>query len=432
MKALYFDQQTEGKTIRAEPIPEDMHADAQKWRENLFEVLTQLRRQGPHHLGISRRQGDPAATLRAADPRADAGPADPAGPVRLGPRAHRHPAAHGRRHATICRARSIGRRWSARNPKKKDKEESRKPDPKEPFAAWSSRSSPTRTATSVLPAHLLRHAQGEQPGVRTRCRKAKEFASKIYHIHRRPDQPRGPADAYAGDIVGIIGPKDSITGDTLCDPQHPIVLEQIQFAEAVVSQSIEPESSADKDKLTTALDRLKREDPTFTWRLDPDTGQTLMSGMGMLHLEVKKHRLERDFRLKVKVRKPRVSYRETFTRAVKIEGECVRQAIGVGSGLFAKLTVDFTLDPTLAPNVIESDAPDGIPPLFEEAAREGVAGALSSGELGYPVIGVRARIHSHQMDQALSNDIAFAAAGADAVHKALKGNMQLLEPMMRA
>ena len=195
--------------------------------------------------------------------------------------------------------------------------------------------------------------------------------------------------------------------------------------------SIEPESSGDKDKLTAALDRLKREDPTFTWRLNPDTGETTMNGMGILHLDVKKHRLERDFRLKVKVRKPLVSFRETMMHPAKIEGECVRQAIGVGGGLFAKVTVDFTLDSTLAPNVIESDAPDEIPPLFVEAAREGVAGALSSGELGYPVIGVRARIHSHQMDQALSNDIAFAAAGADAVHKALKGNMQLLEPVMR-
>src|SRR5204862_3785635 len=125
------------------------------------------------------------------------------------------------------------------------------------------------------------------------------------------------------------------------------------------------------------------------------------------------------------------SFRETLTRAARIEGECVRQAIGAGSGLFAKVTVDFEPDPTLGPNVIESDAPDGIPPLFVEAAREGVAGALSSGELGYPVIGVRAKISGHQVDEQLSNEIAFQAAGADAVHKALRGNMTLLEPVMR-
>ena len=156
-------------------------------------------------------------------------------------------------------------------------------------------------------------------------RQAKEFASKLYHIHADPKHREEElSEAPAGDIVAIIGPKESITGDTLCDPQHPIVLEQIQFAEAVVSMSIEPESSADKDKLESALGRLKREDPTFTWRVDADTGQSLMSGMGILHLEVKKHRLERDFRLKVRVGKPRVSYRETIKNTFRKRGQ-VRQ-----------------------------------------------------------------------------------------------------------
>src|SRR4029077_18611023 len=137
-------------------------------------------------------------------------------------------------------------------------------------------------------------------------KEVKEFASKLYHIRADPNNREDLPVASAGDIVGIIGPKDSITGDTLCDPQHPVILEQIQFAEAVVSQSIEPESSADKDKLVDTLNRLKKEDPTFTWRVDTDTGQTLMNGMGLLHLEVKQHGMERDFRLKVRVGKPRV------------------------------------------------------------------------------------------------------------------------------
>jgi elongation factor G len=319
---------------------------------------------------------------------------------------------------------------AGKHPEKKDKDEQRKPDPKEPFAAL--------VFKIVSDKHgdlfYLRIYSGQLKAnsrVWNPVRKAKEFASKIYHILADPTNREDLPIAYVGDIVGIIGPKDSITGDTLCDPQHPIVLEQIYFAEAVVSRSIEPESSADKDKLVDALNRLKREDPTFTWRVNPDTGETQMNGMGILHLDVKTHRLERDFRLKVKVRPPRVSYRETLSRPVKIDGECVRQAIGVGSGLFAKLKVDFELDPTLGPNVVESDAPDEIPPLLIEAAREGVAGALQSGELGYPVIGVRARIHGHQMDESLSNDIAFQAAGADAVHKALRENMTLLEPVMK-
>src|SRR6185295_16835436 len=107
-------------------------------------------------------------------------------------------------------------------------------------------------------------------------------------------------------------------------------LEQITFAEAVVSRSIEPESSADKDKLVEVLNRLKREDPTFTWKVDPDTGQTMMYGMGLLHLEVKQHKMEREDRLKVRVRSPQVSYRETLKRTVKVEGECVRKTGTIG------------------------------------------------------------------------------------------------------
>src|SRR5947209_2023704 len=225
-----------------------------------------------------------------------------------------------------------------RNPAKKDKEEQRKPDPKEPFSALVFKIVADKHGDlfylRVYSGTLKANSRVWNPG-----RQVKEFTSKLYHILADPTDRVDLPVVYAGDIVGVIGPKDSITGDTLCDPQHPIILEQIQFAEAVVSMSIEPESSADKDKLVDALDRLKREDPTFTWRIDSDTGQMLMSGMGILHLEVKKHRLERDFRLKVRVSKPRVSYRETLKKAIKIEGECVKQA-GT-TGLFAKVTVDF-------------------------------------------------------------------------------------------
>src|SRR5205823_9523046 len=136
-----------------------------------------------------------------------------------------------------------------------------------------------------------------------------------------------------------------------------ILLEPIHFADAVVSQSIEPETSADKDKLAATLTLLQREDPTFQVRTDKDTGQTLMSGMGMLHLEVKRHRMERDFRLKVRVSEPRVSYRETLRRAITVEGECIRQA--GSSGLFAKVTVALEPLPSGKGVVVENALPDG-------------------------------------------------------------------------
>jgi elongation factor G len=223
--------------------------------------------------------------------------------------------------------------------------------------------------------------------------------------------------------------KDSITGDTLCDIQHPILLERIQFAEAVVSQAIEPESSADKDKLEKVLNLLGREDPTFTWRLDRDTGQTVMSGMGTLHLEIKRHRMEGDFRLKIRVYPPRVSYRETIRQPVQVVGECVHQA-GT-SGQFAKVAVRF--EPYAGPEPIRVETlvePEVLPPEFLAAAEQGIRGALNSGELGYPVMKVRATMVGGEMEEHVSNEMAFQAAGADAVHKAMRDNIVLLEPKM--
>jgi elongation factor G len=429
-KAYYYNERDEGKTFRVEAVPSELEGEVGRWREFLFDVLT--RHDDKDRITSLFLEGKdiPLPTLRQVIREQTL--ARQIQPVLCG---------SGREHigiqplmdavtyylpSPLDRPPVVGR-----NPAKKDKEEQRKPDTKEPFAALVFKI----VADTHGDLYYLRIYSG-QLKANTRpwnpVRGIKEFASKIYHIHADPKNREDLPIAYAGDIVGVVGPKDSITGDTLCDQQHPIVLEQIQFAEAVVSMSIEPESSADKDKLTDALNRLKREDPTFTWRLDPDTGQTLMNGMGILHLEVKKHRLERDFRLRVRVSKPRVSYRETLKRHVVVEGECVRHSPGGGAGLFAKVKVEFHPDGKLGPNLVESRPSEDIPPLFVHAAQEGVTGALQSGELGYPMIGIKAVITGFTMDQALSNDIAFQAAGADAVHKALKDNMVLLEPVMRS
>ncbi len=225
------------------------------------------------------------------------------------------------------------------NPKKKDKEEKRKPDPKEPFAGLVFKIV-SDTHGELYYVRIYSGTLKAQSRIHNPGRDGKELISKLFHTYADPTQRKELAEAYAGDIVAVLGLKEAITGDTLCETQHPILLERITFAEAVVSRSIEPESSADKDKkMENILNVLRREDPTFTWKIDRDTGQTVMSGMGTLHLEIKQHRMERDFRLKVRVSKPRVSYRETLRKAVRIEGECVRQA--GGTGLFAKVVVEF-------------------------------------------------------------------------------------------
>lgn len=434
MKAYFAEPRTEGKTFHTTPVPPELQAEVQRWRDYLFEVLTKFDDKDRITTAYLEGQDIPLATLRQVIREQTL--ARQIQPVLCG---------SGREHAGIQPLMDAVCYYlpcpldrppvKGRNPKK-NKEETRKPDPKEPFSGLVFKI----VADTHGDLYYLRIYSGTLKAnsrvLNPECRlysppkEVKEFASKIYHIHADPKNREDLPVAYAGDIVGIIGPKDSITGDTLCEQQNPVVLEQIQFAEAVVSMSIEPESSADKDKLTDSLDRLKREDPTFSWRIDSDTGQMLMSGMGILHLEVKKHRLERDFRLKVRVSKPRVSYRETLRKSVSIQGECVRQA-GT-TGLFAKVTVDFEpikVDEGVV--VVNQIPPETLPPDLMYAAEQGIRFALQSGELGYPVIGVRATMKAAQMQEDLSNDVAFQAAGADAVNRALRGNMTLLEPVMR-
>jgi elongation factor G len=436
MKAFYYDARTEGKTFRTEEIPAEFQADANRWRDYLFEILTKYDDKDRVTSLYLEGQPIPQAVLRQLIREQTL--ARQIQPVLCG---------SGREHAGIQPLMDAVCFYlpspldrpavEGRNPKKKDKKETRKPDPKEPFSGLVFKI----VADTHGDLYYLRIYSGTLKAnsrvLNPECRlfhpakEVKEFASKIYHIHADPKNREDLPTAFAGDIVGIIGPKDSITGDTLCDQQHPVVLEQIQFAEAVVSMSIEPESSADKDKLTDSLDRLKREDPTFSWRIQADTGQMLMSGMGILHLEVKKHRLERDFRLKVRVSTPHVSYRETLHKPIKVEGECVRQA-GT-TGLFAKVSVEF--EPIAVEQgvvVINQIPPETLPPDLMLAAEQGIRGALESGEQGYPVIGVKATLRGAQMQEETSNDVAFQAAGADAVHKAMRQNMKILEPVMRS
>lgn len=428
MKAIYYNQKDEGKTFRVEAIPPEYEADARKWRENLFEVLTQHDEQDKLTTAYLEGSEIPTSTIREVLRRQTL--ARQIQPVLCG---------SGRENIgiqplmdAIC--------WYLPNPldvppvvginpKKKNQEEPRKTDAKEPFAALVFKI----VADTHGDLYFLRIYSGTLKAnsrVWNPERNCKEFASKLYHTHADPKHREDLPVAYAGDIVAIIGPKESITGDTLCEPQHPIILAPIHFAEAVVSQSIEPESSADKDKMEEVLNRLKREDPTFTWRISADTGETMMSGMGVLHLEVKQHRMERDFRLKVRVRKPKVSYRETLQGPITVEGECIRQA--GATGLFAKVNVEFQPHAEeQAIKVIQAVDDEALPAEFVTAAEQGILGALQSGELGYPVIHVRAKITGGQMEEGTSNEIAFQAAGADAVHKALRNNMQLLEPVMR-
>jgi elongation factor G len=430
MKARFFDAGDYGRTVRTADIPDESLDEARAYRERLFDVLT---RNDDKDLITS-------AVLEGQDP----DPAKVRQLVReqcLARTIYPVLAGSGREHIGIQPLLDAVTYYlpspldrppvAGTNPKGSKKEERRKPDPKEPFAglvfkaAWHPNGH--RFFVRVYSGTLRPNTRALNPR-----RDAKENVAKLFHVHADPNRGLEEVESGpAGDIVCVIGLKDTSTGDTLCDTQHPILLETISFAEAVVSQSIEPDSGADKDKLGLALEALQLEDPTFKVKADKDTGQTLMSGMGTLHLEVKKHRLERDFRVKVRVGKPRVSFREMLREPRQFEAHIERLG---DKPAFAKLKVSFTNfrseKPVAVFNAMNTDE-NPVPVAFLAAAERALTDALQTGELGYPMMHAQARILDAKFDPQLSSEDAFVAAAIQAYREATRGNIQLLEPIMK-
>ncbi|NBV65147.1 MAG: elongation factor G, partial [Planctomycetes bacterium] len=269
----------------------------------------------------------------------------------------------------------------------------------------------------------------------------KENVSRLYEMHA---QNRTALDETGcGQIVAVVGLKDSYTGDTLCDPDHPIILERMTFPEPVISMSIEPNSADDKKKLGEALTTIRREDPSFRSNYNDETGETIISGMGELHLEIIKNKLVRDMKVNVTVGKPRVAYRETITGTAKdIRGLFKKQTGGRGQYGDAVMTVmPMTKEEAdaeelvMKDGVVFEDKVSGgvIPREFIPSVEYGARQAAASGILGgYPVINVRAQLVYGSYHDVDSSQIAFEQAGALAFREACtRAGLALLEPIMK-
>ena len=314
------------------------------------------------------------------------------------------------------------------DPAKPDKKLIRKPDPNEPFCGLVFKIQAERHGdlhyVRVYSGTLNANTRAYNPG-----KDKKENVSQLWHVQASRKEQIDSVEA--GDIVGIIGLRHSITGDTLCDAKQPVLLETIQFPETVISMAIEPESSAERKKLADVLEMLKRQDPTFRAMTSEETGQTLISGMGELHLEVIKHRLLRDFNLNVRVHKPRVSYRETVKTAVEVTGECNQPL--AGQTLFAR--VKIRLEPYNAgdrPVAVVPGGTEGIPPNFLQSVLDALSEeSHGGGSLGFPLLKAKVTVLGGEARED-SNEIAFRRAAADAFRKALQqAGIVLLEPIMK-
>ncbi len=260
-------------------------------------------------------------------------------------------------------------------------------------------------------------------------RDKKERISRLLlmHANRRQDLE----EAKAGDIVAAIGLKNTTTGNTICDPDHPILLEVMKFPAPVVSVAIEPKTKADLDKLGESLQKLAEEDPTFRVESNEETGQTIISGMGELHLEIIVDRLLREFRVQANVGSPRVAYRETITQSVTAEGKFVRQS--GGRGQFGHVVMEFEPLHDGTEFKFEDKVVGGtVPREYISSVEHGVKDAMSSGVVaGYPVVGILARLVDGSYHEVDSSDIAFKIAGSMAFQEACrKAKPVLLEPIM--
>ena len=260
----------------------------------------------------------------------------------------------------------------------------------------------------------------------------KERVGRILQMHA--NKRKEIEKVYSGDIAAAIGFKVSSTGDTICDEQHPVILESMDFPDPVIELAIEPKTKAGQGKLTDALAKLAEEDPTFRAHTNPETGQTIIAGMGELHLEIIVDRLLREFNVEANVGAPQVAYRETITKASDIDSKYVRQSGGRGQYGHAK--VKFSpMDPNgeTTYEFVNSVTGGAIPKEYIPSVDQGIQNAMKAGILGgYPVIGVRAECWDGSYHEVDSSEMAFEIAGSMAFKQAVeKGDAVLLEPIMK-
>ncbi|MBN2491157.1 MAG: elongation factor G [Planctomycetes bacterium] len=422
--ALRFDPATQGATVFREPIPGDLAVLAAKQREALVEAVAEVDDALAERYVAEELVS--ADELRAAIRRATLKNAIV--PVFGGSALH-DLGVQPLLDAVVDYLPSPAEVPPARGevPGAKARIEERFADPGGPFAALAFKTVALRHADlTYLRVYSGSARQGDQ--VRNVSRGKPERLAQLFRMHA--NHREAIERIRAGDIVAATGLRMTFTGDTLADRDHPIRFEPIRFPETVIRVAIEPHTTADRERLEAALAALEREDPTFERRLDEETGQLLISGMGELHIEVLVNRVTRDFGVQARVGRPYVAYRQSIRRACAVEGRVDKQA--GGRGFFAGVTLEMAPDPE-APRVrfVNGLSREGLPRLFLAAIEEGMRGAVT-GPLGYPVIHVRATLRDFALHEVDSSEAAFEEAAVRAFHAGLEaGGVAILEPVMR-
>lgn len=428
MKALYFDVESRGEKFTVEEIPEPCQDEALNWRQRLMEALADL----DDEVMVSLLEEEEVATAKIHEVLRAATLGGQIQPTMTGtslnfigvqpvldavinylPSPLDKPPVHG---------------THPKPTKRDDPEQVRAPSVDEPLCALVFKIQSDAHGDMCFVRVYSGVLKSNSRVLNARTSK-KEFANQLWHI--QADRREKLEELRAGDIAGVIGPKEAVTGDTLCDSKHPIVLESITFPETVISMAVEPDSSAERKKLDETLLRLSRQDPTFKFYTSDETGQTIISGMGELHLDVIRHRMERDFKLKIRVHKPRVSYRETVKRCVESTGEFNRSFQGTTQ--YAKVTVrvepfDGEEPVTIANELKPGTLPNDLETILLQAVQDE---ANSTGYVGFQLMKVRFTVVGVDYRDD-TTDVAIQAATTDAIRSGLSdAGTVLLEPVMK-
>jgi elongation factor G len=424
MKAYNFELETMGSNYEEQEIPAALQADARKYREQMIEALADVdeRIMEKYLAGVEVTEEEIKAAIRKGTVEMQITPV-------LCGTAFKNKGVQPLLDAIIDYLPSPLDVPSIKGKDFSGEEVTRKADPKEPFSALAFKvmTDPFVGQLTYLRVYSGVLSSGSYVYNSTKDRRERVGRLLRMHANKREEVK----EVAAGDIIAAVGLKDTLTGDTLCDEKHPVVLEKMEFPEPVISVAIEPKSKADQEKLGQSLGKLAQEDPSFRVFSNEETGQTLIAGMGELHLEIIVDRLIREFKVGANVGKPQVAYKEAIKSAAKAEGKFVRQSGGRGQYGHVYIEVEpikngknFEFE-----NKIVGGA---VPREYIPAVEKGLREAMDSGVLaGYPVTNVKATLYDGSFHEVDSSEMAFKIAASMAFKEAArKADAVLMEPVM--
>ena len=426
MQAYYYDGEN-GQDIRIEPIPEDMQDQAEEWRTKLVEQICDL----DEDLMMMYLEGEEPSVEEMKAALRKGCIAGTAIPVCCGT-AYRNKGVQKLLDAVIEFMPAPTDIPAIQGTDLDGNEDHRESSDEEPFSALAFKIMTDPFVGKLAYFRVYSGTLNSGSYVLNSVKGKKERVARILQMHANKRQEIDKV--YSGDIAAAIGLKFTGTGDTLCDEQHPIVLESMEFPEPVIELAIEPKTKAGQDKLGNALAKLAEEDPTFKQHTNPETGQTIIAGMGELHLEIIVDRLLREFHVEANVGAPQVSYKETFGKEVNQEFKYAKQS--GGHGQYGHCKVIFTPCDPNGENLysFESTVVGGaIPKEYIPAVDAGIQDAMKAGTLGgYPVVGIHANVYDGSYHEVDSSEMAFHVAGSMCFKEAMKkADPILLEPIMK-